>query len=155
MLKVDANRSDECRGMLLLQGSYGSLARDTAPGLDLCNEEESMAEGVAKETENLARIFFSHAGSVRVDKISPFMHHLLYHSSSIFTDKHRRTGSQSAFEAAITIQQLMSILGERWKAGGKILLLMKIPHLDLNDWLTITTEAYLEILRARELTQFY
>ena len=42
------------RGMLLLQGSYGSLARNTAPGLDLCNEEENMADGVAKEIENLA-----------------------------------------------------------------------------------------------------
>lgn len=125
MLKVDVNNWDKCRSMLLLQGSYGSLARNTAPGLDLCNEEENMAEGVAKEIENLASTFLRHAGSVRVDKISPFMNHLLYHCSSIFTDKHRRTGSQSSFEAANTIHQMMSILGERWKAGGKILLLMK------------------------------
>lgn len=67
----------------------------------------------------IARNFLNHADTYRIDKVSPFMHHLLYHSCVIFSEKYRRTASQSAYEAANTIQHMMGILGDRWKAGGK------------------------------------
>jgi hypothetical protein len=108
--------------MLLLQGSYGTS------GVSLCNEEESTAESIAKEIDMIARNFLNHADTYRVNKVSPFIHHLLYQSCVIFSEKYRRTASQSAYEAANTIQHMMGILGDRWKAGGKDYALLKIPQ---------------------------
>lgn len=137
--------------MLLLQGKCSSLSRDTAPFCDIV--DQNVAEGVARELATISRGFLGRAESIRVDKISPFMHHILYRSSIIFSDIHQRTTSYSAGEAANTINQMLSILGERWRAAGKAPL--KIPQYYANAWLTTNTEAYNEILRARELTQFY
>ena len=106
--------------MLLLQGKCGNLTYDTAPGFELINGEQNIAEGVAKELDTISRNFLSRGDAVRIDKISPFMHHILYRSSIIFTDIHQRTLSHSAGEAANTINQMLGILGERWKSAGEI-----------------------------------
>jgi hypothetical protein len=109
-------------GMLLLEGKCSSLSRDTAPDCNLINGDQSIAEGVARELETISRTFLSYGDMIRlrVEKISPFMHHILYRSSIIFTDIHQMTTSYSAAEASSTINQMLCILGERWKAAGKI-----------------------------------
>lgn len=127
---MQADRANEYRGMLLLQGKCSSLTRDTAQFCDVINGDQNIAESVAREVELISRNFLSRGDSVRVDKISPFLHHLLYHSSIIFTDIHQRTTSYSAGEAANTINQMLSILGERWRAGGKAR--PKIPQYSAN-----------------------
>ena len=107
--------------MLLLQGTYGhALPRYTAPVFDYRYEEHSMSETIASEIEAISRNFLVHANVLRVDRISPFMFHLLYHSRIVWSELHRKTGSQASLDATVTIHQMMAILGERWKAGGNV-----------------------------------
>jgi hypothetical protein len=106
--------------MLLLQGTYGyALPKYTAPGIDCYYEEQSISESIAQEIQTISRNFLAHADTAQLDRISPFMFHLLYHSRIIWTELHRKTGSQASHDATVTIQQMMGILGDRWKAGGK------------------------------------
>ena len=109
--------------MLLLQGTYGhALPRYTAPGVDCYYEEHSISESIAREIETISRNFIAHSDTVCIDRVSPFMFHLLYHSRIIWSELHRKTGTQASLDAAITIHQMMGILGERWRAGGEKLL---------------------------------
>ena len=116
----EADRRNGCRAMLLLQGKCSNLTRDTAQDCELLNGERNITDGIAREVEVISRNFLSRGDTLQVDKISPFMHHILYHSRAIFTGIHQRTISYSAGEAANTIDQMMGALGERWKSAGKL-----------------------------------
>jgi hypothetical protein len=130
-IQKEADSTYGYRGMLLLQGKFSSLPRYTVPFYDAINGDHNIAEGVARELDSISRMFLAHAAAhadtfrVDVDRISPFMLHILYHSSIIFSDIHHRTISHSTGEAAkakkdmLAIKHMLAILGERWKAGGK------------------------------------
>lgn len=103
--------------MLLLQESYSSFLKAPSPDIGFWDPNIPIAESVAKEAARIGRAFMS-SKAPATEQVSPFILHLFYCSQAIYREKVRRTGSESAAEAAETLNKVLDVMDGRWKVAG-------------------------------------
>ncbi|RFU31126.1 hypothetical protein B7463_g5209, partial [Scytalidium lignicola] len=95
------------------------------------SSENSIIEAIAKVACQIAKDFLLGL-IVPLEKISPFMLHLIYHSAVIYMEINQETRSDESAQALNHLKKTLRVVEKRWKAAG----------------------VYLEILKAREITHF-
>jgi hypothetical protein len=106
-------------GMLLLQESYSALPGVPSPDFKVWDPNIPVAENIAKESARVAVAFMALKGPLSSEEISPFILHLFYCSQTIFMEKARSKGSESALQTAEVLTRVLNVMNERWKAAGK------------------------------------
>jgi len=105
-------------GLLRLEDSYTPLPKDPVFETDFWRPVESIADGVAKEASRISAMFCSADPPIPIEKVSPFIMDLFYHARSIFGERARQTGSESAAKAAENLSTVLVGLNTRWRAAG-------------------------------------
>jgi hypothetical protein len=105
--------------MLLIQESYSALAKVPSPDVYFWDPSIPVAESIAKESARIAVAFMTLKGPLPFEEVSPFILHLFYCSQTIFAEKARIKGSESALQTVEVLTRVFRVMNERWKAAGK------------------------------------
>jgi hypothetical protein len=105
--------------MLMLEDPYTALLNTPSQYCSFRDPSIPVAEGIAHNAEKIATAFLAMAGPGPCEVASPFILHLYYTSQTIYMEKARHTGDESAFQSAEVLVTVLQVMDGRWKAAGE------------------------------------